>query len=271
MREQELLEKITLVQKQPFDLPFDPVEIINEALFHTNDELRLQALKLAAAYKSPQLIKPLFHLAATEINSVLQKRAIAALGELLHEGKLYDFHLVNRPASPDGESPTAGLTCHQFQAIREFFRHLTLDEDSPPEIRTTALLQLAPVANSEISALIDRFYYSSEPELTRGAIKAIGRLEHGDWMEIILEELTNFYGAERILAAVEAAGRHNIREAGPELARLLENSDDRALRLAALNSLAGIDWSEAKNHLERYVKDSDPEIRKAAESALTRP
>ncbi len=267
MSTDDILQQLKMIEQNPFDLSFDPVETISQGLFHLDDELRLKALQLAGSFKSPEFIKPLFHLAAEETDPVIQEKALEALSQFLHEGKLYDFHLNKLPRET-GRATTKRVSQTEFNVIVEFFVELTKRENYPAKIRVQTLLQLANLNHDQVTEFIDRFYYSEEPILTRGALQAISRIERGDWMEIILEELTSSHSDQRKLAAIEAAGAHRLEEAGPELVRTLENSDDSHVRLAAIEALSRSSWESATEHLKKFLDDPDPTIKQAVRAAI---
>lgn len=268
---EKILEKLEEIERAPFSLPFNPVEVIKEGLFHTDKEVRDYALQLAGAYGSPEFIKPLFHLAAEAQKLETRQEALEVLGNFLHEGKISDFHRIDeQQADPEQKPNTKRLSRSQFQAIRDFLRGAVEEPDWPATLRARALVFFAMIEADEAKKTIENFYNSGNRTLAEGALKAISRLRSGEWTDIIMQELSSRHNKNRRQAAVEAAGQHRINEAGPELLKILENSGDSELRVAAIESLSMLTWSEAPRYLKEFKNDENKEVRRIATRGMLR-
>ncbi|GEM_PF-4074571 len=267
-KEDDTLEKLETIGLHPFTTPFDPIETVIEGLFHVENKIRERALELAGVFKAPEFIEPLFHLAAGDTELEIRERALEALGQFIHEGKISDFHRTDDGS--EEKEDTGRTNKNQFLAIKEFMLRSAEAGDWPSELRVKALVVLASVEAEEAKRLIDKFYCSEDNVLTAGAVEAISRLSDGDWQQIVLKELSSSYGPARKRAAVNAAGLHGITEAGPELIRLLENSDDEVLRRAAAEAIGRLNWPEGVEHLKKFQDDRDDKVQKKVTESLVR-
>jgi HEAT repeat protein len=271
MDSEQLTEKLEEVAKDPFSLPFDPQEVIKEALYHSDDEIRSKAINLAGSFDAEEFIEPLFHLIAEDENLEIRLAGLHCLGDYLHRGVMADYH---RLADSVDEIPVKyeveGLTVVQFQLIRDFLEKVVEQEDWPEKLRAEALLYYSRVAPELAVSSIERFYNTGETELVCGAVKAIARVETGDWRKIIMREIMREVSDPRRLAALEAAAVHDIYEAGPELVRILEEETDEACAKAAVETLGYISWPEAEEYLQQYARSNKSDISETAQVALRR-
>ncbi len=268
---EEILEKLEEIERAPFGLAFNPVETIKEGLFHTEEEVRQYALQLAGAFGSPEFIKPLFHLTAEAQRLETRLEALKVLGDFLHEGRISDYHRVDeQQADPQHKPETKRLSRSQFQAIRDFLGRAVREQAWPAMLRAKALEYFAAVETKKAKRTIEKFYNSGDSALAEGALKAISRVHGGKWRNIIMQEITARHNQQRRQAAVEAAGAQGIKEAGPELLNILKSSDNEKLRLAAIEALSMLNWSEAPHHLEKFREDKNPEVRQIAKKGMLR-
>ncbi len=268
---EQLTEKLEEIAKDPFSLPFDPQEVIKEALYHSDDEIRLKAMNLAGSFDAEEFIEPLFHVIAEDENPDIRLAGLQCLGDYLHRGVMADYHRLGDSIEEiPAEYEVAGLTVVQFQLIRDFLEKVVEQEDWPHHLRAEALLYYSKVAPELAVSSIERFYNTGEPELVCGAVKAIARVETGEWRKIIMREIMREVSDDRRLAALEAAAIHDIYEVGPELVRILEEETDEACAQAAVETLGYISWPEAEKYLEQYARSNKSKIAETAQIALRR-
>jgi len=267
-----MLEKLERLEENPFGVDFDPIEIINEGLYHSNRDVRQRSLRLIRFLPNAEFIEPLFRIIAEDDDLETRRTAIDALGTFLHHGSIadYDQEPVREDDVPSEETQLDNMSPIQFNAVRDFLGELVNQPEWPPTLRARALIYHAKLAPEEASSRIDQFYRTDDPELKKGAVEAIARIQQGDWRDIIMKELTRQPDDERKRAALEAAGVHGVSEAGPELVKILESTADNELRQTAVETLSLIPWAEAPEHLREFTDDPDEVIRETAENGLRR-
>jgi HEAT repeat protein len=101
------------------------------------------------------------------------------------------------------------------------------------------------------------------------AIFAMGRNGHDRWWPFILKELDSTT-PELQYEAVRAAGEACLEEATPQLVSLVEDTEDRTLRLEAIWALGQTGGDTAYEFLDELQFDlrEDQETREVAEAAL---
>ncbi|MFP4687402.1 MAG: hypothetical protein ACLFN5_04750 [bacterium] len=268
---EKLSEQLEEIAKNPFALAFEPQEVIMEALYHSDDELRKQAINLAASFDAADFIEPLFHLIADDNRLEIRLAGLHCLGDYLHRGLMADYHLAGQKQYKTVEDEEIkGLTLLHFNLIRDYIEKIVEQEDWPNALRGRALVYYALAAPELAAASINRFYNSGEAELVTGAVKAIARIKQGEWRQIIMRELMREVNDARRLAALEAAAVHDIYEAGPELIRILDEETDKQQALAAVETLGYLSWPKATDYLKKYAESDDPQIAETAQTALLR-
>ena len=138
----------------------------------------------------------------------------------------------------------------------------TADLPAPDEL---ALLfqQLRPSALETIFAWLHRARTEQVRTLVAQAADRLTAAHPGELMWLIGHKQR-----EIALEGVKRAGAVRMQLAVPTLARLLVESDDVALRLAAVQSLAQIDSPGAMQALEKSIEDADRDVRIATAKTL---
>lgn len=268
---EELKEKLRTIEENPFGVHFDPVETIQEALYHRSDEIREHAARLAGSFPNADFIEPLFQLVAENTDLHVRQAALEALGAFLHHGRMSDYHIAEEAEwELEDDEQLSELDPDQFKAIRDFMRELVKQETWPASLRSEALSYFARLDPEEAAAQIDRFYRSENETLKTGAVQALVSLEHGDWERMILQEISRNRTDDRLKYAIEAAGIHQIADAGPRLLDLLEEKNNPEIRERAAEALSLIPWAKAGEHLQKFTDDPNPSIRSHAQNGLIR-
>lgn len=268
---QELDEKLSMLEENPFGVRFDPIDTLLETLHHSSEEIRARGARLSGSFPTEEFIEPLFRLAAEDPKLGVRRAAVEALGAFLHHGQMVDYHRSGKDEKdPEQLDPPQGISPVQFRAIRDFMGELAQQEDWPDALRATALPFYAELEPEAAETLIDRFYRSGREEQMRGALEAIGRLPSGDWTSLLKKEVSRETYDERRLAAIDAVGVHDVYETGPELVGILERAPRDEFRQAAAEALSVISWGEAPRHLEEFTEDEDEQVRQYAKEGMIR-
>ncbi len=269
MPEVSLAEKLEQLERNPFAGDYNPVDTILEGFYHSDEQLQIKAIRMAGAFPTGDYIKPLFQIIAGEQPLEVRRAGVETLGNYLHQGQMSDYHFAEKQeVEIDDEEEMSALSVEQFRAIRDFLETLVEQEDWPDALRAEALKHYAPLAPESAATRAERFYNSTSDQLRQAALEAISRIDHGRWTNIIMREMRRQQADERKLAAVHAAGRHSISEAGPELTKLITKNMDKKFRRAAIEALASLEWPEAEEYLQRYTDDKDDFISKQAQRGL---
>lgn len=268
---EELKEKLKTIEENPFGVHFDPIETLKECLYHSSEEIQARAARMIGSFPNADFIEPLFRVVAETSNLEVRKTALETLGRFLHHGRMADYHRAEEAEwDLDEEDQMSELSSTQFEAIRDFMREIVNQATWPSELRSKALAFYARLAPQEAAAQVERFYRSEDRTLKEGALQALGYLEEGDWEQLILQELSRRENDERKKAALEAAGRHRIADAGPRLHDILEESRDQEVREKAAEALSLIPWAKAGEHLQKFTEDENPRVREHAQNGLIR-
>jgi HEAT repeat protein len=268
---EELNEKLKTLEESPFGVHFDPIETLQECLYHRNDKIRSKAARLAGSFPNADFIEPLFRLVAENTNLEVRKAALEALGSFLHQGRMADYH--REPEADwelESEDEMSELTRDQYEAIRDFMMELVKQETWPSELRSEALRYYARLEPEDAATQVDRFYRSNDETLKVGAVKALPSLETGNWEQMILQEISRHQRDERLKSSLEAAGTHRVADAGPRLLDLLEECPDQEIREKAAEALSLIPWAKAGEHLQKFTEDRNPRVSNHAQNGLIR-
>jgi HEAT repeat protein len=272
----ELLDQLERLENNPFGAGVDPVDFLNECLYHSDREVRDRALGVISHLPNADFIEPLFRIIDEDDDLDVRRSAIDTLGSFLHHGSMADYDVsldesgIELDEQLDEDTGMEEMDRIQFSAIRDFLGQLVDQPDWPPSLRGRALVHYARIEPEEASRRIEQFYQSEDSYLVIAAVEAIGRLPGGDWTSLIMTELTRQPDDARKRAAVEAVGVHELEEAGPELVNIIEETDNAEIRQAAVESLSLIPWEEAPEYLQQYQDDPDEVVREIAQNGLKR-
>lgn len=275
---EELKEKLRTLEESPFGVHFDPVELLQECLYHSDRDIRVKAIRLAGSFPNSDFIEPLFRIIAEGDDLEVRVAGIETLGNYLHKGQMADYdvdipedELDEEVREVMAETRTMnGIDQTQFSAIRDFLGELTRQIEWPVELRAEALPHYAKLAPEEAKSLIEKFYRSEKVPLQKAALRAIGRISSGDWDRLLKQEVSSSGDPERRIMAIEAAGIHGVEEIGPDLVSILRDNNKEELRQAAADALGRIPWSEAGEYLSEFSEDRDPLVRQYINEGLIR-
>jgi len=154
----------------------------------------------------------------------------------------------------------------QYLAVRNFLLGLANDPDQDLLIRRMAIEALSFDTDEEVQSLIAWAYEQESVEMRMSALFAMGRSRSARWHDIILAEMESDERRLR-LEAINAAGEAEIQEATPRL-RVLTRHPDAEIRVAAIWALGRIRGPGALETLEMCAQSPDEEVRRAALDAL---
>ena len=154
----------------------------------------------------------------------------------------------------------------QSSQIENALMGLIRNKSERTEVRRRAIEAIAPLSIPQVKEIIRRAYDSTNPELKRSALCAMGRNCDPVWLPFLLKELRNPDPETRYEAAV-ACGELCAPETVPQLLKLTRDTDIQ-VQIAAISSLGHIGSIEAKGELQRQLNSSDERIQQAAEVAL---
>lgn len=154
----------------------------------------------------------------------------------------------------------------EFDSIPEDVHHQIEDvllaalnsEDESP-VRRRSLEALGFSSRPEVPVLIESAFKRQDPDWQASAIFAMGRSNDERWADKVLRSMISEDRRIR-LAAVQACGELSLALARPLLLRLLEDEDDEAIVGAAIWSLSQIGGEDVRLYLQNLldkVEDDD--------------
>jgi HEAT repeat protein len=246
-RRRALLAHLVELAEDHVDAYFDPIY-----LWLLNDEdaqVRAQAIEGLWEDEDVRLVGPLLGRLEHDEASGVRAIAAASLGRFLLLGEL------------DQLDPSVSKRIED--ALLETFS----DDEDDILVRRRALESLAYSSQEFVQDLILEAYEDDDESLHLSAVFAMGRSADLRWKDTVLEELSNADAAMRFEAA-RASGELELADAVPELIGLLEE-DDVELRDSAVWALGRIGGPAARRALQACANSRDPDLREAAEDALS--
>lgn len=243
------------VLERALDLAEDNPELDFDALFRNalSDEagsVRRLAIEGLWEYEGRDLIPPLAEMLRSDADPSVRGAAALALGRFLLRGEYGELRATDNDAV--------------FAALSDAYR----DQREIPGVRGRSLEALGASTRAGVRALIEDAYESGEPELTRGALHAMGRSADSVWLPTLIDELRSGDPVLRFEAA-GALGQIEDADAVPYLEETIDDEDPE-VQEAAIRALGEIGDDEARAVLTRRLEDDDERIRDAAADALER-
>jgi HEAT repeat protein len=216
------------------------------ALQDQEARVRLAAVRAALEDRSPQLLHTLLELVRSDPSVDVRQAAAEDLARFTLLAELEDL---------DAES-TARL--------RTRLQEVIADRTQAPRVRTSALASLGYFSDAVIAELLATAL--SDPDLTLGAVRGMGRSADPRWTEQLLQVLAS----EDPQLREETARALGEIEDERGVAPLAELVDDQVpeVRLAVTQALGQIGGEEAREALLYLAETPEDDIRKAAEAAL---
>jgi HEAT repeat protein len=156
------------------------------------------------------------------------------------------------------------IPLNRSEPIVEALVKVLENNDTPIEIRRSALEAISASASQRVPNFIDDAYESDDTELRISAIFAMGRSADSRWLPEITTEMASARFEMRVEAA-RAAGGIGHTDSIQDLAQLLID-DELEVKLAAISSLGKIGGDRAQELLEALA--DDPEFGELQEAAL---
>lgn len=225
-------------------------EIGRALLSDPSGDVRARALHLLAESDDPRLIQTFIEILLRDAETAPRLEAAELLGEFVLLGEL------------DKISPAAQ------QKIEDALVRVARSADDS-ELRRRALEALGYSSHEELRSLIESAYERSEPAWVASALRAMGRSQDDEqWGDEVIAKLLDDDPQIR-LAAIEAAGELNLRDAASALMQILENEDEEdEVSAAAVWSLSQIGGEGARAFLVGMMENAEGESLEYLESAL---
>ena len=159
-------------------------------------------------------------------------------------------------------SESAGNVVQSLRVLAED----VLEDD---QLRAAAIAGVAVVSEPWVAQLIEDAFDSDDAALHIGAVEAMGRSADESWLSLLEGSLYAEDEDERLAAAM-AIGEIGSEEGAPLLLDLFDDATaNEELLRASVSALGAIASDEALEQLERLRTHPDPELRAAAQNALS--
>jgi len=243
-RRRRVVHQLMEVAEDNVDLNFDAVFFAS--LDDEDAAVRADAVRGLWEYEGRDLIAPLLRLLEKDEEPEVRSEAALALGRFVVLSEL-------------------GSLREDFQQVEAGLRRALEDELEVDEVRGRALEAIGASGRPWVEQAIQHAYESEAPRLRVSAIHAMGRSCDGQWLPLLIDELTNDDPEIRYEAAT-AMGSLADRRAVAHLAPLLQDPD-LEVREAVIGALGQIGGSEAKLLLRPLLRDPSPSVQEAAAAA----
>jgi HEAT repeat protein len=236
-RRHNLVQSLGDLCEANFEVNFDA--LFRLALEDEDSGVRATAIRALWESEEPSLIAPFIDFLQHDSDPLVRAAAASGLGRFVYLGELEEL-----------------TTAHQ-RRVEDALLAVIRGSDEL-EVRRRALEAVAYSSRDEVPPLITEAYASPEPKHRVSAIFAMGRnADRPRWGAQVRAELESAEPEMRFEAA-RAAGELELREAGPALAKLLDDSDTQ-VREAAIWSLGQIGGDFARRTLTTLLDNTDDE------------
>ena len=245
-RRRQIASQLVEITQSSYHLEFD--EAFRIILQDGDAETRLLAIEGLTDCEDRSFIDPLMGLLDKKYDDQTRAAAASALGKFATLAEL------------------GKLRSCQSSEIENALMGLIRNKSEQTEVRRRAIEAIAPLSIPQVKEIIRRAYDSTNPELKRSSLCAMGRNCDPVWLPFLLKEMRNPDPETRYEAAV-ACGELCAPETVPQLLKLTRDTDIQ-VQIAAVSSLGHIGSIEAKAEIQRQLNSPDERIRQAAEVAL---
>jgi len=258
----------TLQETPDWEWPEDAGKTILEILCkdHADESERLIAAELAGdlIVMNDKLAEVLLSIACSDTApEKLREQAAISLGPVLESVDTDEFEIAEGIEEPDDIE----ISAETFQKIQKTLRKLYMDAATPKDVRRRAI-EASVRAPQDWHRDVIRAAYSSGDEFWRLTAVFCMRYVRG-FDEQIIEALES-HNKDIHYEAVCAAGNWEVDAAWSHITRLVAaKKTDKALRLAAIEALAGIRPKEAAAILIELTDSDDEDIVEAAYEAMS--
>ncbi|MCA1576699.1 MAG: HEAT repeat domain-containing protein [Acidobacteria bacterium] len=154
---------------------------------------------------------------------------------------------------------------------------LELSRDADERVRCAAIEHLPYVEDERALDTLVHALKQEVPNVRAAAARALGNMDHPDVVRELIEALADDNGWVRYFSA-RALGRRRSKDSVDALESLIQNEKFNHVRIAALDSLGQIaessvgieDRERIAGIVRGLVRDDDPDVARAAESALAK-
>jgi HEAT repeat protein len=236
-RRHNLLQSLNDLGEANFEVNFESV--FRLGLDDEDSGVRATAVRALWEAEDPALIAPFITFLQNDPDPLVRAAAASALGRFVYLGELEEL----TPA-------------HQRRVEDALLEVISGADDV--EVRRRALEAVSYSSRDEVPPLIAAAYESDEPKQRVSAIFSMGRnADRPRWSQQVRAELDSREPEMRFEAA-RAAGELELREAGPALGELLEDTDTQ-VREAAVWSLGQIGGDFARRTLTELLENTEDE------------
>lgn len=236
-RRQNLVQSLNDLSEANFEVNFDAV--FRLGLEDSDSGVRAIAIRALWESEDATLMAPFIEFLQHDPDPLVRAAAASALGRFVYLGELEE------------------LTAAQKRRVEDALLGVIAGNDVL-EVRRRALEAVSYSSRAEVQPLIAAAFASDEPKQRVSAIFAMGRnADRPRWGEQVQGELESVEPEMRFEAA-RAAGELELREAGPALRELLDDTDTQ-VREAAVWSLGQIGGDFARRTLTELLDNTADE------------
>ena len=236
------------------DLVEDNVEFDFDAVFlegmkDEDAQVRLHSVRGLWEHEAPDVIEPLVRLAKQDPDAAVRAEAALALGR---------FVLL---------SETGRLRKRHYRIVEQALRKVISNPKESDEVRARALEAVGARDDAWVRQAISEAYESGVRRMKVAAVHAMGRSAEPRWLPLLLRGLGNEEAEVRYEAAT-ALGSLGDESAVPHLVGVLIDADEE-VRRASITALGEIGGREAKEALVELAREgSSQAVKEAALEAL---
>jgi HEAT repeat protein len=255
------LEKLLLLQQKWNVIPTDRRQTLIRNLIESADE-------------NPDLeYESVFLVSLTDILAEIRKSSITGLWDCEDRTIIAPIIKLMRTDEDEGVRSVAAQLAGKFALQAELGKLLPVDQDlvingllesiydpeETLEVRRRVLEALGSIATSEVYEIIRDFYDDDDERLKGSALYAMGVSGDENWLDFIIDEMSNSSSLLRYEAA-HAASALGSEEVMNDLANLVEDVDPEVQRMAvtAVGTIGGSHaveiLQELRNHPNSSVK-----------------
>ena len=146
---------------------------------------------------------------------------------------------------------------------------MELSRDPNERVRCAAIEHLPYVEDERVLAVLVHAIEDETPHVRAAAARALGTLDAPEVVPPLIAGLADDDVWVRYFSA-RALGRRRSEDSVAALEQVVEREQFNHVRIAALDSLGQIGGDRVAGIVAALVKDDDPDVAHAAQSALTR-
>jgi len=215
-----------------FSIKNDAEQLLLEKLEDKNLLISSLAIEMLGKLKCRKALEPVRKLLKKKDSILIKQASIEALGLIGDAGALPEI-LQYTDSDNKLLREKAGQSLGEL-AINTSIPHVKkLLKDECPDVRLAAVKALGKMKDSSsVETLMEMAEKSSEADMREEAVKALGKIGDMKAGDLLINKLYDQSEYVR-LAAIEALGDMNVREALPHLIKLLENDEKEFVRRSA--------------------------------------